>query len=41
MVQVLEIRKRAIPVKPFTLYSYRLDPYLTFFVNAHLAREPW
>ncbi|ELS55253.1 hypothetical protein [Streptomyces viridochromogenes] len=26
--------------KPFTLYSYRLDPYPGFLVNGHLARRP-
>jgi hypothetical protein len=27
--------------KPFTLYSYRLDPHPGFLVNGHLARQPW
>lgn len=29
------------PTKPFTLYSYRLDPPPGFLVNGHLVRRPW
>ncbi|MFF5925823.1 hypothetical protein [Streptomyces hydrogenans] len=41
-VQVHEVRPRpALGTKPFTFYGYRLDPYPTFLVNGHLAREAW
>jgi GTP cyclohydrolase I len=33
--------RRAEGSKPFTLYSYRLDPHPGFLVNGHLARQPW
>ncbi|MFE7441087.1 hypothetical protein ACFU7X_11555 [Streptomyces chartreusis] len=40
--EVREVRLRgAGSTKPFTLYSYRLDPYPGFLVNGHLARQPW
>ncbi|MFE5616725.1 hypothetical protein [Streptomyces sp. NPDC056463] len=39
--EVLDVRRRPMPVKPFTLYSYRLEPHPTFLVNGHLVREPW
>ncbi|MEU7302246.1 hypothetical protein [Streptomyces sp. NPDC007206] len=39
--QVHEVRTRFTPDKPYTLYSYRLDPHPGFLVNGHLAREPW
>ncbi|MDH6549643.1 hypothetical protein M2160_003721 [Streptomyces sp. SAI-117] len=40
--EVHEVRhRRADSPKPFTLYSYRLDPYPSFLINGHLAREPW
>jgi GTP cyclohydrolase I len=40
--EVREVRlRRAESPKPFTLYSYRLDPYPSFLINGHLAREPW
>ncbi len=39
---VREVRfRRAEGAKPFTLYSYRLDPYQGFLVNGHLTRQPW
>ncbi|MCI3279023.1 hypothetical protein [Streptomyces cylindrosporus] len=41
-VEVHEVRpRRADGQKPFTLYSYRLDPHPGFLVNGHLARQPW
>ncbi|MFB7369165.1 hypothetical protein ACFC0D_04920 [Streptomyces sp. NPDC056222] len=41
-IQVHEIRPRpALGTKPFTFYSYRLEPHPTFLVNGHLVREPW
>ncbi|WP_424854423.1 hypothetical protein [Streptomyces sp. SAI-170] len=41
-VEVRDVRlRRAEGNKPFTLYSYRLDPYPGFLVNGHLARQPW
>lgn len=41
-VEVRDVRPReAGSPKPFTLYSYRLDPYPGFLVNGHLARQPW
>ncbi|WP_308297205.1 MULTISPECIES: hypothetical protein [unclassified Streptomyces] len=41
-VEVRDVRlRRAESPKPFTLYSYRLDPYPGFLVNGHLARQPW
>jgi hypothetical protein len=39
--QVHEVRRRTTTNKPFTLYSYRLDPHPGFLVNGHLARQPW
>lgn len=27
--------------KPFTLYTYRLDPHPGLLVAGHLARQPW
>ncbi|MET9377628.1 hypothetical protein ABZX98_26460 [Streptomyces sp. NPDC002992] len=41
-VKVREVRPRpALGTKPFTFYSYRLEPHPTFLVNGHLVREPW
>ncbi|MER6224677.1 hypothetical protein ABT189_29690 [Streptomyces sp900105755] len=41
-VEVREVRPRtAGSAKPFTLYSFRLDPHPGFLVNGHLARQPW
>ncbi|WP_437057593.1 hypothetical protein [Streptomyces sp. enrichment culture] len=41
-VEVRDVRlRRAEGAKPFTLYSYRLDPHPGFLVNGHLARQPW
>jgi hypothetical protein len=41
-IQVREVRPRpALGPKPFTFYSYRLEPHPTFLVNGHLVREPW
>jgi GTP cyclohydrolase I len=41
-VEVRDVRlRRAEGSKPFTLYSYRLDPHPGFLVNGHLARQPW
>ncbi|WP_329119119.1 hypothetical protein [Streptomyces sp. NBC_01353] len=41
-IQVREVRPRpALGAKPFTFYSYRLEPHPTFLVNGHLVREPW
>ncbi|MFE1442840.1 hypothetical protein [Streptomyces sp. NPDC058739] len=41
-VEVRDVRRRrAEGAKPFTLYSYRLDPYPGFLVNGHVARQPW
>lgn len=39
--QVHEVRPRTTLNKPFTLYSYRLDPHPGFLVNGHLVRQPW
>ncbi|WP_232108274.1 MULTISPECIES: hypothetical protein [Streptomyces] len=39
--QVHEVRRRTTENKPFTLYSYRLDPYPSFLINGHLARQAW
>lgn len=39
--QVHEVRQRNAKDKPFTLYSYHLDPHPGFLVNGHLARQPW
>jgi hypothetical protein len=39
--QVHQVRRRIAKDKPFTLYSYRLDPHPGFLVNGHLARQPW
>ncbi|MGM9346096.1 hypothetical protein [Streptomyces salinarius] len=39
--QVHEVRLRTTVNKPFTLYSYRLDPHPGFLVNGHLVRQPW
>ncbi|MFE6178318.1 hypothetical protein [Streptomyces sp. NPDC056464] len=39
--QVHEVRRRTTVNKPYTLYSYRLDPHPGFLVNGHLARQPW
>ncbi|MFE7437936.1 hypothetical protein ACFYVW_35365 [Streptomyces tendae] len=39
--QVHEVRLRTTVNKPFTLYSYRLDPHPGFLVNGHLARQSW
>lgn len=39
-VEVRDVRlRRAGGTKPFTLYSYRLDPHPGFLVNGHLARQ--
>ncbi|MFF4315042.1 hypothetical protein [Streptomyces sp. NPDC001507] len=41
-VEVRGLRPRtAGSTKPFTLYSFRLDPHPGFLVNGHLARQPW
>ncbi|WKX11455.1 hypothetical protein [Streptomyces sp. NL15-2K] len=41
-VEVRDVRlRRAEGAKPFTLYSYRLDPHPGFLVSGHLARQPW
>jgi len=41
-IEVRAVRlRRAESPKPFTLYSYRLDPYPSFLINGHLGREPW
>ncbi|MGW0292550.1 hypothetical protein [Streptomyces tuirus] len=41
-VEVRDARlRRAAGTKPFTLYSYRLDPNPGFLVNGHLARQVW
>ncbi|MYY03499.1 hypothetical protein GT035_15115 [Streptomyces sp. SID4913] len=40
-VEVLEVRERTAVGKPFTFYGYRLDPYPTFLVNGHPARQAW
>ncbi|MCL6737881.1 hypothetical protein [Streptomyces neyagawaensis] len=40
--EVRAVRRRpAGSTKPFTLYSYRLDPHPGFLVNGHAARMPW
>ncbi|MER5963745.1 hypothetical protein [Streptomyces sp. NPDC002057] len=39
-IKVQEVRPRpALGTKPFTFYSYRLEPHPTFLVNGHLARQ--
>ncbi|WP_234439507.1 MULTISPECIES: hypothetical protein [Streptomyces] len=39
-IKVQEVRPRpALGTKPFTFYSYRLEPHPTFLLNGHLARE--
>ncbi len=40
-VEVREVRGRRAGSKPFTLYSYRLDPCPGFLVNGHAARQSW
>lgn len=41
-VEVRHVRpRRAEGAKPFTLYSYCLDPCPSFLVNGHHARQPW
>ncbi|MEU7037040.1 hypothetical protein ABZ958_25620 [Streptomyces sp. NPDC046237] len=41
-IQVREVRPRpALGTKPFTFYSYRLEPHPTFLVNGHLVRALW
>ncbi|MFF9097298.1 hypothetical protein ACF1AX_29760 [Streptomyces sp. NPDC014802] len=40
-VDVREVRRRSTKDKPFTLYSYRLDPHPSFLVNGHLVRQAW
>uniref|UniRef100_A0AAU2VTE7 Uncharacterized protein n=1 Tax=Streptomyces sp. NBC_00008 TaxID=2903610 RepID=A0AAU2VTE7_9ACTN len=40
-VEVGEVRERTAAGKPFTFYSYRLDPYPTFLINGHLVRQMW
>lgn len=40
-VEVGDVRERTAAAKPFTFYSYRLDPYPTFLVNGHLVRQMW
>ncbi|MFB6818631.1 hypothetical protein ACFCV8_29235, partial [Streptomyces sp. NPDC056347] len=40
-VEVIDVRPRRAEGKPFTFYGYRLDPYPTFLVNGHLARQAW
>ncbi|MFJ4901241.1 MULTISPECIES: hypothetical protein [unclassified Streptomyces] len=40
-VEVGEVRERTAAAKPFTFYSYRLDPYPTFLINGHLVRQMW
>ncbi|MCT4354540.1 hypothetical protein M5362_15510 [Streptomyces sp. Je 1-79] len=40
-IQVREVRPRpALGAKPFTFYSYRLEPHPSFLVNGHLVRAP-
>ncbi|MCX3291267.1 hypothetical protein OR263_31935 [Streptomyces sp. NEAU-H22] len=40
--EVRDVRLRpAGGAKPFTLYSYRLDPHPGFLVNGHRARQAW
>ncbi|GGP74469.1 hypothetical protein [Streptomyces melanogenes] len=39
--EVHEVRFRAVPDKPFTLYDFRLEPHPTFPVNGHLVRQEW
>ncbi|MER6315342.1 hypothetical protein ABT237_16410 [Streptomyces sp. NPDC001581] len=40
-VRVLEVRTHtATGAKPFTLYTYSLDPYPGFLVNGYLVRAP-
>ncbi|GAA0615655.1 hypothetical protein [Streptomyces crystallinus] len=39
--EVREVRSRAVPDKPFTLYGFRLGPLPTFLVNGHLVRQAW
>lgn len=38
---VHEVRRRTTKDRPFTLYSYRLDPRPGFLVNGHLVRQAW
>ncbi|UUU41352.1 hypothetical protein [Streptomyces sp. NBC_00162] len=39
--EVSEVRPHtATGAKPFTLYTYRLDPHPGFLVNGHLVRAP-
>ncbi len=41
-VQVREVGPRpSLGAKPFTFYSYWLDPHPGFLVNGHLVRQPW
>ncbi|MEU8684680.1 hypothetical protein [Streptomyces sp. NPDC048611] len=41
-VQVRAVRPRlAGGTKPFTLYSFRLEPHLSFLSNGHLVRTGW
>ncbi|WP_449339665.1 hypothetical protein [Streptomyces chartreusis] len=41
-VEVRDVQlRKAEGAKPFTLYSYRLNPHPGFLVNGHLARQPW
>ncbi|MFF1320116.1 hypothetical protein ACFVZZ_11930 [Streptomyces chartreusis] len=41
-VEVRDVQLRKVEgAKPFTLYSYRLNPHPGFLVNGHLARQPW
>ncbi|PZT72540.1 hypothetical protein DNK56_02655 [Streptomyces sp. AC1-42W] len=40
-VEVTAVRESTAVAKPFTFYTCRLDPYPTFLVNGHLARQPW
>ncbi|MFJ4470211.1 hypothetical protein ACIP2X_22440 [Streptomyces sp. NPDC089424] len=39
--QVHEVRRRTTENKPYTLYTYRLDPVPGFLINGHLTRQPW
>ncbi|MER5744223.1 hypothetical protein ABT097_13225 [Streptomyces sp. NPDC002225] len=40
-VEVVDVRPRRAEGKPFTFYGFCLDPYPTFLVNGHLARQAW
>ncbi|MFF5334779.1 hypothetical protein [Streptomyces sp. NPDC013181] len=40
-VEVAAVRESTAVAKPFTFYTCRLDPYPTFLVKGHLARQPW